>query len=537
MENIYDTALEYFSGLIGRNIYAALAYGSRVAGYASEESDYDLIIIVEDYPESIKYYYESIGNNSFSALVVDKDFFEEDVYNAKHGEFVSGRLYTVFIPLVNEDYIRRCEISLKERTIIEEACDLLNKYGGLIEYLVVPLKFFLFSRLKRRMISYPPVRYSYIKTFFGDRGEVNTEMSLSGFRAAAERLVEKGVLERVDKDLYKISSLNIECPSQLLISFRYLYRGVKSYITHGRSAKVPPKVFIHEFQSKLRRGVGGEVPTLLRDPHQLLNIDGGRVSGITKSLYQSLKYIFGGSSINISSIRKTGFFSSTYIIDLSGSRDVDRIVRKHFSYLDIFKWFILQLWLIDINRFNVFPSSRFLNEVRASLQIRKIGVKSFEPILFSWSEKSIYSKYIEGVRVSELPLKYSGRKLLEVVYEIGRLVAHVHKNGFSFGDLKPNNIIFDGEELYITDLEQMSGEGDPSWDIAEYIYYTFIFFSKYSGVSIEDFVKAFISGYLDVGEAKYVEKASSIKYLRPFIIVSPPNRLLRIWRVLREVST
>lgn len=537
MENIYDAALEYFSQLIGRNIYAALAYGSRVAGYASKESDYDLIIVVEDYPENIKYYYESVEGNSFSALVVDKKFFEEDVYYAKHGEFVSGRLYTVFVPLINGSYIRECEAVLKERTIVEESCDLLSKYGGLMEYLVVPLKFFLFSRLKRRMSAYPPVRYSYIRTFFGDRGDVNTEMSLSGFRRAAERLVEKGVLQMVGEDLYKLSPQNIVCPSQLLIRLRYLYRGVKSYITHGRSAKVPPKVFIQEFHSKLRRGIGGEIPELLRDPHQLLHIDGSRVSGITKTIYQSLRYIYGGSEIHLSSIEKTGFFSSTYVIRLSGLNGEERIVRKHFSYLDIFKWALLQLWLIDIIRFNVLPSSRFLNEVWASLRIRKIGVNSFEPILFSWAEKSIYSKFIHGTRASDLPLKYPRDRLLKIIYEIGRLVAYIHRNGYSLGDLKPHNIIFDGRNLYITDLEQLSEEGDPSWDIAEYIYYTYIFLSKYSGVSIEDFVRAFISGYLDVGDARYIEKATSIKYLRPFIIVSLPNRLFRIWRALKKVST
>lgn len=536
MESIYDEALEYFSRLIGRSVYAALAYGSRVAGYASEESDYDIIIIVEDYPEHIKYYYVSVDGNSFSALVVDKEFFEEDVYYARHGEFVSGRLYTVFIPLVNEDYIRRCEVGLKERTIIEEACELLNKYGGLLEYLVIPLRFFLYSRLKRRMGAYPPVRYSYIKTFFGERGEANTGISLSGFRLAAENLVEKGVLQRVGEDLYKISSVNIECPHQMLIRLRYLYRGVKSYITHGRSAKVPPKVFIHEFQSKLRRGVGGEVPRLLRDPHQLLHVDGARVSGLTRSLYQSLRYMFGGLGMHLLSVEKTGFFSSTYIIKLFGPGGVRRVVRKHFSYLDVFKWIVLQLWLVDIIRFNILPSSRFLNEVRAALQVRELGVKSFEPILFSWSEKSIYSKYIDGVRASDLPLKYSGERLLEVVYKIGRLVAYIHRNGFSFGDLKPNNIIFDGENLYLTDLEQMYEGGDPSWDIAEYIYYTYIFLSKYGGVSIEEFVRAFVSGYLDVGEAKYIERASSIKYLRPFILVSPPSRLLKVWRALKRAS-
>ena len=537
MENVYEPALNYFRERLGKDIYAALAYGSQVAGYASSESDYDLILIVEDYPSTIKYFYESIGELSFSALVVDKAFFEEDVYHARHGEFVAGRMYTVFIPLVNEEYIRGCEEALKERTIIEECCDLASRYGHLVEYLSIPLKYFLFSRLRRRMQAYPPVRYSYINTFFGKYGERNTEWSLAGFRSAADKLVEKGVLKVVGEDLYSIDLSKLRCPSRLVLNLKFLYRGVKSYITHGRSAKVPPKIFIQEFQSKIRRGVGGELPDLLRDPHMLLRVDGALVSGVARTMYQSLGFIYGESGVKVGRVEKTGLFSSTYVIELYRDGGAEYIVRKHYSLLDIFKWILLQLWLLDVVRFKLTPNARFITEVDASLRVRDIGVKSLEPILFSWGEKAIYSRYIRGVRVSDLPGRYPLPRILDIFRRVGRLAAYIHSHGYAIGDLKPQNIILEGDDLFLTDLEQFSVSGNQAWDIAEFLYYTYIITSNYSGVPPEDVASAFLEGYLELGNRDVVRRASSIRILRPFLIVTPPDKLVKIRRVLKRYAT
>jgi len=537
VDPVYNIALEHFNSLLERPIYAALAYGSQIAGYASKDSDYDLILIIDDYPDTIKYYYENVRGFSFSALVVDKHFFEEDVYHAKHGEFVSGRLFTVFIPLVNEEYIKKCEVDLKERTIIEESCDLISKYGELVEYLSVPLKFFLFSRLRRRIIAYPPVRYSYIKTFFGSKGEDNVNMSLQGFRRGAERLVRRGILEKIGPDLYRIVKSKLDCPNKIFIRLEFLQRGVKSYITHGRSAKVPPKVFLHEFQSKIRRGGGGELPSLLRDPHKLIHIEDSEVSGVSRNLYQALRHIYKDENVTVGAVKRTGLFSGTYIIEVNSYRGAERIVRKHFSYLDIFKWLILQFWLLDITRFNLMPSTRFLNEVRSSLRMREIGIKTFRPILFSWAEKSIYSKYIEGTKISELPSNYPLNMILSIIREVGRLIGYIHSAGYVFGDLKPQNIIFNGKDLYFTDLEQFSSRGDPSWDIAEFLYYSYIITSRYIGIPIEKFVSSFIEGYSESGDLKYVSRASSLKYLRPFTIIAPWNRLFKIRSSIKRLVT
>src|SRR6185437_3668040 len=51
-------------------------YGSRVAGYARPESDYDLIIVLEDYAYILKYVYLKEAELELSALVVDRNSLE-----------------------------------------------------------------------------------------------------------------------------------------------------------------------------------------------------------------------------------------------------------------------------------------------------------------------------------------------------------------------------------------------------------------------------------------------------------------------------
>ena len=70
------------------NVFAACLYGSNVSGYASKGSDIDVIVILKNFREKIKYAYKG----DFSFLVADKKFFEEDARQAKHGDFAAARI-------------------------------------------------------------------------------------------------------------------------------------------------------------------------------------------------------------------------------------------------------------------------------------------------------------------------------------------------------------------------------------------------------------------------------------------------------------
>src|ERR1051326_7383957 len=71
-------------------------YGSRVAGYARPESDYDLIIVLDDYAYILKYVYLKEAELELSALVVDRNSLERDAESAFLRGFVVGRLLHIY---------------------------------------------------------------------------------------------------------------------------------------------------------------------------------------------------------------------------------------------------------------------------------------------------------------------------------------------------------------------------------------------------------------------------------------------------------
>src|SRR5919204_5226192 len=74
------------------NVAGICLYGSRVAGYSREDSDFDIIMVLEDYPYAVKYIYTAEEDMKISALVVDLARLQTDATSAFLGEFVVGRL-------------------------------------------------------------------------------------------------------------------------------------------------------------------------------------------------------------------------------------------------------------------------------------------------------------------------------------------------------------------------------------------------------------------------------------------------------------
>lgn len=537
-DSIYLSAIDYIENKFKIKLYAALAYGSRVAGYSSKHSDYDMIMIAEGFREGIRYVYEKFdGDNYVSALLVDRGFFEEDVEYAKHGEFVSGRLFTVFYPLKNSEYIYDMEVRLKKRTTIEETCLLLDKFGGLAYDLIIPIKYFLLSRLRWRLIAYPPVRYSYSKMFFGNRGRENLDKVLEGFYKAVEELESEGLLSFVDDHSVKILKRPKTCLGGLKDWLLILKRGAKHYITHGRSAKVKPIVVAEEAISKIKRELKGfKLPDELTDPEILLKMSDMYFSYKALSPLRSVKILFGGKAY-IKKVVKRGLLSDLYelyVEDEEGNLHV--VIMKRYSPLYLFKWFFIQLWLLDVKRFILWGRKRFLNEFIMLRELSSIGLNCPSPKLFSWSDTSLYIDYIKGERIIDLFDNYEFNFVKRMVREWGKIIGYLHSRGITLGDTKPHNAIIRDNKIFIVDLEQARVDDNFAWDVAEALYYSFIWPIKFAKIGLENIVSSFVEGYLKYGKFDALIKATSLRYIRPFLPLVPPNRIYKIRRLVRTIS-
>ncbi|MEM4165478.1 MAG: nucleotidyltransferase domain-containing protein, partial [Nitrososphaerales archaeon] len=89
-----------------KSIAGICLYGSRVAGYAKADSDYDVMIAIEEYPPLVRYKYLQ-NEVSVSALLVDAKALKDDAEKAKLGEFVVGRLLNIYEPIYGAQYLRQ----------------------------------------------------------------------------------------------------------------------------------------------------------------------------------------------------------------------------------------------------------------------------------------------------------------------------------------------------------------------------------------------------------------------------------------------
>ena len=253
----------------GLDIEAICMYGSRIAGYANEKSDYDIIVVINNYKNKVRYKY-IFDKIEISAIFVDKDSIIRDAKEGNLGEFVIGRLLNPYEVLVNPEFFDRVEIEYKKRIILEQIDRLQIEYRSLSEYLKIPVEFFLFHRLRFRMRIYPPVKYSYIMTYSGKNNSVNVKRSLRGFNEAA-KLLQKDNQLRYEKGVVRL--INKKRKSRVMINLRIIRRIINHYYIHLLAGRVKYNIALKELFSKINRKRNmKETPQYLIEPESLLKI-------------------------------------------------------------------------------------------------------------------------------------------------------------------------------------------------------------------------------------------------------------------------
>ena len=253
----------------GLDIEAICMYGSRIAGYANEKSDYDIIVVINNYKNKVRYKY-IFDKIEISAIFVDKDSIIRDAKEGNLGEFVVGRLLNPYEALVNPKFFDRVEIEYKKRIILEQIDRLQIEYRSLSEYLKIPAEFFLFHRLRFRMRIYPPVKYSYIMTYSGKNNSKNVKRSLKGFNEAA-KLLQKDNQLRYEKGVVRL--INKKRKSRVMINLRIIRRIINHYYIHLLAGRVKYNIALKELFSKINRKRNmKETPQYLIEPESLLKI-------------------------------------------------------------------------------------------------------------------------------------------------------------------------------------------------------------------------------------------------------------------------
>ena len=526
-------------------IVAVTLYGSRACGYAREDSDYDLLLILDKYSEGVKYNYLTKDQLQLAILTVDQKILELDVEQGALGDFVSGRFLTPLIPILNQDYIHKIEIDIKKRFVEEDLKDLVIEYGDLSRVLIIHPEYLVLARMEKRARAYPPLRYSYINMLRKDLRKENMQIILTGYFKALED-VQNSFLIKFDGEkiiltnefVDKILSYNIR---DKVVNFVNLRKStLQSYFTHGKAGKVSLAIIAKELSSKLKREFQIAFNKQeIEDPRNylFLKTETGMISlNKQDSIIKTLKKIKGNMAFEVKPL--TGALNEVHLVTVKG----EKLIVKKFTDWFNFKWFILNAAVYGTKIFTLSGKARLSNEYVTNQLLFENGIPIPEIVSISLEERLLVERFIPGKLASEIVTEAFNTDLLKIEYkshafEIGKLLAKIHNLNITLGDCKPENFIFnEAGKLYVLDLEQGERFGDKKWDIAEFLY-----FSGHFGITLtggfQQFVSEFIKGYSTLGEKQVLIKAAGFHYTRLFLAWTPLPILRGISKMLRNSDT
>ncbi|HYB07083.1 MAG TPA: nucleotidyltransferase domain-containing protein [Nitrososphaerales archaeon] len=498
-------------------ITAVCAYGSKVAGYARKDSDYDLIIVLKRFREGVRYKYVD-APVAASALIVDEEMLRQDALSSHLGEFVVGRLLNVYEPVQNADLFRRVEFEYKKRVLVEALLELSSDYGDFGRHLVVPYEYFLFDKLHTRAAIYPPALYSYVHTYTCPLGEENKAISIGGFVSAADSLQSRGLLLAVQGGVKMApEKLKADAFTRVQSMFSVTARGVTQYAIHGYAGRVGPSVFSREALSKLRRMRENPPPFApLERPRSLLRLEEGAVIPDASLLVEELARLLGFERYSTKEKDIGEPYSTTRVLTFWDSARERSVVVKNYTDVRSLKWALLGVWASAANKFSTAPVSRMDREYGMSLKLRAVGVMVPSVVAVAPAERILVKDFVRGPTLSSVInalLKGAGDGI-GPVSAYGEVMSKVHSCGIALGDAKPSNVVVSDKGLYLTDLEQSFPGGDQAWDVAEFLYYTAKLSVKEE--AMKKVASAFLESYAKSGSRASISRARGQKYFGPF---------------------
>jgi tRNA A-37 threonylcarbamoyl transferase component Bud32 len=239
-----------------------------------------------------------------------------------------------------------------------------------------------------------------------------------------------------------------------------------------------------------------------------------------------------------------GVLNSVYMLTLQKDHEQQRIVVKKFKDWVGFKWFPLALWALGTKSFAVLGRSRLEREYALNQFLQSQGASVPKILYVSPQQSLVFQEFVEGENLVEIIKRImtnekGAEKELALIREVGRKIAEAHQLGVALGDCKPENVIVTKEgKLYFVDLEQASRDGNQTWDIAEFLYYSGHYVSPLASAhSAEVIAKSFIEGYLKAGgKRETVKKAASPRYTKVFSIFTQPHVILALSNLCRKTG-
>jgi tRNA A-37 threonylcarbamoyl transferase component Bud32/predicted nucleotidyltransferase len=503
-------------------------YGSRVAGYSRADSDFDVIIVLEDYPYAVKYIYTAEEDMKISALVVDLARLQKDAASALLGEFVVGRLLHIYEPIQNEDLFERLEIVYKKRVILDEISNTVKSANVLSTQIIFPLEYIMFSKVRYRSILYPNAAYSYYQTYTGKNSCHNIEFALNGYQKALQEILaddkELLIIESSGRAI-QISERRVDVQRNQKTASLKLTKKLQefsSYFIHAYAGRHTLRHVVKEAESKISRHKASRItlPNFISTPKDFFwKLPEGIIVIDDKGWLDKIAKLNGFSKYVISKKHILGARNGAtvlYVLEDPDNRNVTKsLVVKDMMRSTLVRWSGFHRLSSTADRPKVDPLFRLGNGYKALKYIRSIGLNT--PIIHSvvLGKRMLVTEFLEGRLISDILKEYLKRNNSDVdlkwINITGQHFARIHTYKCTFGRIKPSNLVVCKNRLYFTGLEEFGfNSGDPLKDIIHFISYalekttnTFVakrileqFFEGYSKEMPTEYIKEVVkSGY------------------------------------------
>ncbi|UCH31221.1 MAG: hypothetical protein JSV05_06885 [Candidatus Bathyarchaeota archaeon] len=543
--------------LQSKEIFSACYYGPKVYGKQYKKTDINALLIMQNPPSKIRNFNQQIAGINLNVLVVDKKVFEADVNHGEFGEFAAEIVAFPYAGLINISYLEKMEVELKKRFIQELLENTILQYPELSLELLIQPEYFMYEVIRKKMRFFPPSRYYFIDIFTTPTRTRNIKAMMNGYSKALQEL-EKENFITLSNGFVKINSNFIENTkrkksrlAQISKALVAVQKALLPYIRGVSSRIVTTFLLDQRFYTKeINRKAERDFLKQLEETERFLLVPTplGPIPLSDETNIEEFirKTVPGTKALRITIKEMGGVLNSVFLLEFQNKNRTKRVIVKRFEDWLGFKWFPLALWTLGTKSFAVSGASRLEREYSINQFLRKHGFLVPSIIYVSLKERLLFTEFVEGDKLTEiireiisLSPKHPQKKNTEIIKAAGRAIAKAHLLGVTFGDCKPENILITKDnDLCFLDLEQAARNGNESWDIAEFLYYSgHYIFPIHSEEAARIITSSFIEGYLEAGGKKeIIKEVASAKYTKVFSIFTLPHIILLIADICKRVG-
>ncbi len=510
----------------------------------------EVLLVVDGFKPRLMNYVKFFGGRAVIFYAVDKWIFERDVEKGFLGEAFAIHLIFPYAPLVDGQYLKVEEVKLKKRLILELLGNLVLDFPELSYEIYIKPEYFMYEAMLSRARLFPPLYYNISDFLCREMREQNLKLVMNGYINALKELEKEKVVENVDSKYFKITKEFIESFKSQRVRFTNLLKSAQKALFMsllGTFPKIPGilsqnRILLLKLQFFENEKLTLRAEWNLQDPKEYLLVPtaNGLVPLSTKlgieDFARKILRVEEDAAVTVEELG--GVLNDVYLVKAVVGDKERMVVVKSFKDWSSFKWFPLTLWTVGTRTFALLGRPRLEKECSINQFLRSNGFAVPKLLSISHGERLVFMEYLEGETLEKIIKRvFSSRdegeieRGLKLIQKVGEIFAKVHALNIALGDTKPENILVGKNgEIYLTDFEQASRNGDKAWDVAEFLYYIGHYAPPFAGTRLtETIAKSFLKGYLDAGgEIKAVRDAGKPKYTKVFSVFVFPHIILAI---------